>query len=96
MLRAESTERFSINSKKGDKQWATVTDKKGKRKNQSSRRNLLLLRFVLATPDRNKRGISALCLRRFTPRSKAFGFARPLMSLSWFCVAMPNRFWAGF
>jgi hypothetical protein len=98
MLRAESIERLSVNAKKGDKQWATVTDKKGKRKNQSSRRNLLLLQFVLTTPDRKnkKRDISALCLTCFTPRNKAFGFARPYMSLSRFRVAMPNRLRAGY
>jgi len=54
MLRAETTERLSINAKKGDKQWATVTDKKGNRRNRSSRRSLLL-QFLLATPDRNNK-----------------------------------------
>ncbi len=54
MRRAESTERLFINAKKGDKQWATVTGKKGNRRNRSSRRNLRL-QFVLATPDRNNK-----------------------------------------
>jgi len=46
--------RFTMNARKGDKQWAIVTGKKGNRRSQSSRRNLLL-QFLLATPDRNSK-----------------------------------------
>lgn len=91
----ESTERLSIDATKGDKQWATVTGKKGNRKSQSNRRNLLR-QFILATPDRNSKKCDIEQRRGFASRrpgtaarSEYSGDVRRLRSFPFAPFALP-------